>query len=247
MIHTIWNLFIYQPLYNTTAFLIDVLPRHSLGLAIIILTILVKIILFPSSKRAAVSQMKMKEIAPQIEKIKKDFPDKKEQAIQTMALYKQNKIHPLSGLIPILIQIPIILGLYWVLRSGLDFKAGLYPFIKAPSIINANFLDFVDLNKKSIALSILVGLSQLVQALLMPKNEPQGDVNKNSMQYQMTKSLSFQMKYILPVFIGLVSYQLPSFISLYWVVSNIFGIFQQSYFNRKLGLSPTLSFVKKVS
>ncbi len=233
MIHTIWNAIIYQPLYNAMAIFVNISPAHSLGIAIVALTVLVKIILYPSSKKSAISQIKMKELALELAQIKKDFPDKKEQATKTMELYKKNKINPFSGFVPILIQIPIIIGLYMVFRSGLDFKNTLYPFVHAPISVNSNFLWIIDLGRKSLVLAVLVGVSQMIQGRLMPKADTGAGVDKNSFQHQMSKSLSIQMKYVLPIFIGFISYSLPSAIALYWLTSNIFGIFQQRYFNKK--------------
>ena len=108
----VYHIFFYDPLYKTLAFLLKILPLADIGLAVIILTITVRLILFPLSRKAVLTQMRMTELAPELEVIREKYKDKpEEQARKTLSLYQEKKVNPFSGIFVILIQIPIILDL----------------------------------------------------------------------------------------------------------------------------------------
>src|SRR3989344_4215581 len=119
MLKTVWNTVLLKPFYNLLIILTSFFGGNA-GMAIVALTILIKIILYPVTKKSIVSQIEMKRIEPELNKIKKDFPDKQVQAKKTFELYKLHKINPLSGCLPILIQLPIVIALYWAI---MDFSA----------------------------------------------------------------------------------------------------------------------------
>jgi YidC/Oxa1 family membrane protein insertase len=103
---------IFVPLYNALIGILSILPHADIGFAVILLTVAVKILLFPVAKQAIYTQIALKKIAPEVDKIKKEVTDQKEQVTQMLAVYKANGIHPLSGFLVILVQVPVILGLY---------------------------------------------------------------------------------------------------------------------------------------
>ena len=103
MLTTIWNTIFYHPLYNALVYIVSVVPFHDLGIAVIVLTIVVKLILYPFTKRSIVSQVKLRELEPEINRIKEIYPDKQEQAKKTFELYKQYNVNPFS-----LISLPLI-------------------------------------------------------------------------------------------------------------------------------------------
>ena len=145
MIHTVWNALLYKPLINALAFLVSIIPGGDVGLAVIILTILVKLILFPFSQKAIKNQAAMSIMAPELDQIKKSGVSKEEQARLTFELYKKHKTNPFSGLFLVLIQIPVIFALYYVFYKGINFQSDLlYSFIKVPQHINMIFLGFLD-------------------------------------------------------------------------------------------------------
>ncbi len=150
MLHNIWDSLLYKPFVNLLAVLVSIMPGGDLGLAVIILTILVKTALFPLSQRSIESQAKMKLLEPEIAKIKAGGASKEEQARLTFELYKTHKTNPFSGCLLVLIQIPIIFALYYVFFKGINFDSNLYSFVKIPTHINANFLGLIDLNGKSL-------------------------------------------------------------------------------------------------
>ena len=233
MLTNIWNTFLYEPLLNALAFLVSVVPGGDVGLAVILLTILVKVALFPLSQRSIESQKKMNLLAPEIKKIKDSGASKEEQAKLTFELYKKNKTNPFSGCLLILIQIPIIFALYYVFLKGLNFESGLlYSFVKAPENVNMLFLGVLDLTQKSLLLAVLAGISQFFQAYYMPKPAPSTGDGK-SFQESFAKSMHVQMKYVFPFIVAFIAYSVSGAIALYWVTSNIFAVGQQIYSARK--------------
>ena len=247
--HTLWNTVFYEPIYNALIFIINNVTMGDVGFAIIILTILVKLILFPLSKKSIKSQIVMKELAPLLKKIKTDFPNKEEQAKKTFALYKEYKINPFSGLLLVLVQLPVIFALYYVFLRGLGLEAGpLYSFVSSPASMHTMFLGLVDLHSHSLVLAILAGASQFLQGYFaspLPKKDPNEKKENQTFQEQLSDSMAINVKYVLPVFIGFIAYQFSAAVALYWVTSNIFTVFQEMYVRRTLP-SLSLSGVKNV-
>ena len=233
MLSNIWDIVLYKPLVNILAFLISVTPGGDVGVAIIVLTILVKVILYPLSQRAIVSQAKMNLLAPELNKIKASGASKEEQARLTFELYKNNKTNPFSGCLLILIQIPIIFALYYVFLKGMKFENGiLYSFVQAPEHVNMLFLGFLDIGGKSLVLAILAGFSQYLQAHFMP--QPTKPKEKTgSFQESFAHSMQMQMKYIFPFLVAFIAYSVSGAIALYWLTSNVFAVGQQIYANKK--------------
>jgi len=233
MLSQIWNTVLYNPLVNVLAFLVSIIPGGDVGIAIIILTILVKIALFPLSQRSIENQAKMNLLAPELKKIKTSGANKEEQAKETMALYKKHKTNPFSGCLLVLIQLPIIFALYYVFYKGIKFDGGLlYSFIHVPENINMNFLGLLDIGQKSLILAILAGISQFFQAYFMPK--PAVSAQKSgSFQESFGKSMNMQMKYIFPFIVAFIAYSVSGAVALYWITNNVFAIGQQIHANKK--------------
>ncbi|MFA5751325.1 MAG: YidC/Oxa1 family membrane protein insertase [Candidatus Paceibacterota bacterium] len=238
MLLNLWDVALYKPLLNALAFLVSVIPGGDIGIAIVILTILVKTILFPFSQKTLESQAKIKKIEPELKKIKESGKSKEEQARLTMELYKEKKVNPFSGCFLTLIQLPIIFALYFVFYKGIDFsQASLYSFIAIPEFINTEFLGLLDVAGKNIILAILAGISQFLQAQFMPKpavsDSSSSPDKKPSFQESLTKSMSTQMKYVFPLIVVFIAYRISGAVALYWITSNIFTIGQQIYARRK--------------
>lgn len=236
MISSIWHSAVYLPLYNILILLINVLPGHSVGGAIILLTFLVKLALYPLAGKAIDAQHSMRKLEPELKKIREIHKeDKQKQAKHTMELYQKHQITPLSGCLPLLIQIPIIIGLYWVFFKGLSIKPELlYSFVGTPDSLDMQFLMF-DLGKKSIFLALLAALSQYIQVTIsMPKtaDAPKKD-GERTLQEDFAKSMQMQMRYVLPVMIGFIAYKSAAAVALYWATSNILGIVQELLMRRR--------------
>ncbi len=236
MISNIWNTVLYEPLVNALAFLVSVIPGGDVGLAVIILTIIVKIVLYPLSQKSIESQSQMSILSPELNKIKTSGASKEEQARLTFELYKIHKTNPFSGCLLVLIQIPIIFALYYVFLKGIKFENGLlYSFIHIPEHINMMFLGIVDITQKSIILAVLAGISQYLQAYFTPKPavSPVVDGANPSFQDSFAKSMSMQMKYIFPFVVAFIAYSISGAVALYWITSNLFMVGQQIYVKKK--------------
>lgn len=243
MISDIWHVVVYQPLYNVLMLLVDNLPGHSVGVAIIVLTILVKGALYPLTSKAIRAQRAMKAIEPEMKKLKEEHKDdKKKLAEHTMALYQEKGVSPFSGCLPMLIQLPIIIGLYWVFLKGLNTidTSILYSFVDSPVTLDKHFL-FFDLAAKSPILAAIAGIAQYYQtdislgsqAPLPAKKEGE----KANFQDDFARSMQVQMRYVLPVMISLIAYSTSAAVALYWATSNILSIIQELLIRRK-GVSP---------
>ena len=138
----LYHAIFFNPLYNALMLLFKVLPWADAGMIVILLTVLVRLIIFPLSRKAVLTQIKMAEIAPDLAKIKEQYKDKsEEQAKKTLALYREKGVNPFSGILVVIIQIPIILALYQIFLHFQVVNANLlYSFVKMPEHINTLFL-----------------------------------------------------------------------------------------------------------
>ena len=229
---------IYRPLYNALVGLIDILPHADIGFAVIILTIIVKVILFPLSKKAIKTQLLMKELEQPLKEIREKYKDNHQELAQnTLQLYRDRGVNPFASILLIFIQLPIILALYFIFaQSGIPTinQELLYSFIAYPEQVQTVFLGFIDLiANKSILIAGLVLITQSVQIRLSLPSQtntlPEGEFAKEFM-----KGLHFQMKYILPVITAAIAYSLISVVGLYWIISNLFAIGQEIYFKKTL-------------
>jgi len=237
MLSEAFNLVIFNPLYNGLIFLIDIVPLADVGFAVIILTILVKLILFPLAHKVAHMQAHMKELNPKIEALKEEYKDdKQEQTLKLMALYKEHNVRPFLSLIVVFIQIPIILGLYWVFFKGglpevrLDL---LYSFIPVPEAVNMHFLGFFDVGGRSAILALLAGATQFVHSsYALPKPKPRGE--NPTIKDDLAHSFHLQMRYVMPIIVVVISYTISAAIALYWTTSNLFAIGQELLVRREM-------------
>jgi YidC/Oxa1 family membrane protein insertase len=238
MLSDIWNIVLYGPLLNALTFLVSIIPGGDVGIAVILLTLIVKAILFPLSQASIESQIKMNLLAPELKKIKDSGVSKEEQAKKTFELYKNHKTNPFSGCLLVLIQIPIIFALYYVFLKGINLNSELlYSFVNVPEHINMLFLGILDISQTGILiLALLAGVSQYFQALLMPKPII-SDKDTGSFQENFAKSMHTQMKYVFPLIVTFIGYSVSGAVALYWITSNIFAIGQQMYANKKKQLA----------
>lgn len=237
MFSAFYNLVFYKPLYNGLVFLVDKIPFHDLGFAIIALTLIVRVILFPLGHKSSMTQRKIKEVNPEIEKIKDKLKDKKEeQAKEIMALYKRHGINPFSSFLMALVQIPVLITIFIILRKGASFDESiLYSFVNLPppSLINNYFLGYFDMLKPSYVFSILAGVSQFFQIKLAMPSLGGSKKGGKSFKDELQKSLNIQMKYIMPVLIAFISLSFSAALPLYWTTSNVFAILHEIIVKKK--------------
>lgn len=226
-----FNIFLYYPLFNGLILIYNYLPGNDFGLAIIILTAAIRIIIYPISVKAINSQRAMQKLQPKMKEIQEKYKnDKEKQAKETMELYRKEKINPFSGLFLTLIQIPILIALYRVFWNGLKPEEfiHLYKFIASPVQINPMFFGLLDLAKPSVLLAVLAAAVQFFQTkMLMPQDK---NTNKKG---DMAAIMQKQMVYFFPLLTIVFLFKLPAALGLYWTASGIFSIIQQWFVFRK--------------
>jgi len=219
-----FNLVLYQPLFNALVWLYLYLPGRDFGVAVIVLTLLIKLVLYPVGSQAIKSQKAMAKIQPKLKELQQKFKnDKQNQTKAMMELYKQEKVNPLSGCLTILIQLPILIGLFQVFRQGFDSErlSFLYSFMPHLEQINTSFLGLMDLANPSPVLAVLTGIVQFVQMKMVAvKPTSKGPSDFSQMMQK-------QMLYFLPFFAVFFLWRLPAALALYWLVSTLFTILQQ--------------------
>jgi YidC/Oxa1 family membrane protein insertase len=235
--HQLYLEFIYKPLYNGLILLSDFAPFLDAGVLIIIFTIIVKLVLFPLSRKAVRTQAVMKLVEPQMKELKEKYKDdKQKQALETMKLYKEKQINPFSSMLLLFIQLPIIFALYRIFSStgfsSVDSSI-LYSFVKAPLDVNLFFLGLIDVTHKSVIMALLAAVSQYFQIKLSVPNAPKKTENP-SFQDDFARSMHVQMKYILPVMIFFISSNVAAALAIYWTTSNLFMIGQELYIRKQL-------------
>lgn len=230
-----WDNLIYRPILNTLLYLISVLPGHDLGWGIILLTLLIKLILLGPNQKALKSQRAMQRLQPELDALKlKHANDQQRLAQETMALWKKHKVSPLGSCLPLLLQFPILIALFYVIRDGLNLVdpqviyEGLQNF--DVSSVNVRFLGLLDLTKKNLILMPIVvgGLQFLQMHLAFAKTKVPEKSDPSNPMSMMNKS----MKYMMPVMIAVFTAGLPSAVGFYWGTSTLFGIAQQLVVNR---------------
>jgi len=235
MISYLFTEIFYKPLFNGLIFLYNIIPNHDMGVSIIVLTIIIRLVLWPLTNKGIRSQKALAALQPKIEELKKKFKDNKEaQAKALMALYSENKINPLAGILPLIIQIPIIIALWQVFLNSTDYDFGLlYSFIKTPTEIQTIFLGLFDLTKRSVLLAIVAGGLQYFQTkMIMPSFTNTGGKLSGSADFG--RIMSKQMLYFGPVISVVIFWTLPAALPLYWIIVTLMTILQQ-YLNKDHG------------
>jgi YidC/Oxa1 family membrane protein insertase len=226
---------IYQPLTNALIFLTSFLSGN-VGLAIITLTVFIKLLLLPFARSTIKNQIAVKKLQPLLDDIKKQYLDKTIQAQKMMELYKEHNTNPLSGCLPILIQLPIIIGLYQVFLKGSSIDTSiLYSFISLPQNLSHMFLG-LDLTNKSLILALIAGITQYLQLKYSPSMQASTNTptDNQDMQAAMMENMQKSMKFMLPIMITFFSAVVPAAVALYWVTTNIFTLIQEWWIYRQI-------------
>lgn len=203
-----WLTVIAAPLY----WVLDKIQRwvHNWGVAIILLTVLIKLIFFPLSAKSYRSMANMRKLSPKLQKLKEQYGDDRQRMNQAMMeLYKTEKINPLGGCLPVVVQIPVFIALYWVLLYSVEMRqAPFYGWITDLSAADPYFV-----------LPILMGITMLVQTKLNP-------TPPDPIQAKVMLIMPFAMSVFFVFF--------PAGLVLYWVVNNLLSISQQWFITRQL-------------
>lgn len=224
-----FNTILYQPLFNALVLLYEFLPGHDFGIAIIVLTILIRLLVFPLMAKSLKSQKTITELQPKIQDIQKKYKnDKERQTKEIMELYQREKINPFGGCLPVLIQLPILIALYRVFWRGLQPESlhFLYSFVPNPGLINPFFLGVLNLSQPNLVLAVLTGVCQFFQSKTITPKRKKGEKG-GELAVQISEQVSKQMLYFFPIFTVILLLRLPAAVGLYWVVTVLFSILQQ--------------------
>lgn len=235
MLLQIYHTILYQPMFNLLVWFYNIIPGHDVGLAIIAITVVIKLILYPFSLKSIRAQKGLQDLQPKLVELKNKYKDNPQEMTKaTMQLYKQEKISPFSSCLPILIQLPFLIAVYDVFRKGLANNQSLeilYSFIKNPGTINAISFGFLDLSKPNLYLAILAGVSQYwVSKMLVAKKQPKVPGAKDE---DMTAIMNKQMTIFMPLITIFIGASLPGGLTLYWFITTILTGVQQLYFFKK--------------
>ncbi|OGF25733.1 hypothetical protein A2303_07080 [Candidatus Falkowbacteria bacterium RIFOXYB2_FULL_47_14] len=228
-----FQIFFYQPIFNLVIFLYNIVPGHDLGVVIILLTIIIKLLLLPLSKKALKSQKALQDLQPHIEEIKKKYKDRKDEMGRAMMeLYKNNKVNPLSSCLPLLIQLPFLWAVFRVFSNGFENLDLVYSFIQKPEIINYISFGFIDLQKRNITFAVLAGLAQFWQSKMMMTKRP-AVKSSGARDEDMMSIMNKQMLYFMPFMTVFIGMSFPGGLALYWLVTTLLTGLQQLFIFRK--------------
>ena len=223
-----FHLILTQPLFNLLVVLYKYVTFGDLGIAIVLLTVIVRVILYPVFYRGLKSQMVMQKIQPEITRVQAENKGNKEkQATALMQVYKDNKVNPFSSMLYVFAQLPILIAVYRIFFHGLDASSftDLYHFITPPTIINHLFLGLLDISKPSMIIVALAVVCQYWQAKTsMAKNAGKGPAS----------GMAKYMVYMGPMLTLLILPRLSAAIGLYWIATSLFSVFQQRLITKQL-------------
>lgn len=235
LFHTV----IYQPLYNILIMFYNIVPGKDFGIAIILITILLRTILIPLYKKQIESQKKLQELQPKIKALQeKTKGDKEKQTKQLMELYKEHKTNPFSGCLPLVVQLIFLIAIYQVLinisNNGLVADPSqLYSFVSDPGKINQLFIFLVDLTKPSIIIAALAAIAQYFQTKMLMASQPVAQKKEADAQPDMAQIMSKQMLYLGPLMTLFIGIKFPAGLSLYWLAGTLFMLVQQILIEKK--------------
>lgn len=222
----------YEPLFNLLIFLAAILPGQSIGWAIVLMTVVLRLLLIPSVTQQIRQQHKLRQLHPELKALQDQHKhDRETLARETMNLYKKYDIHPLGSCLPMLVQLPILIPLFYVFRDGLTTAHfdQLYSFVPRPDALNTMFLGIDLAHPNRLVLPLLVAGLQFFQSRMLLKSpaahQPESDTQR---------MINTQILYFLPVMTGVISLSLPAALPLYWAVGSAFAIIQQTWILKTL-------------
>jgi YidC/Oxa1 family membrane protein insertase len=225
---------IVNPLLNLLMAIFGILPGHDFGIAVIIMTLIIRFAMWPLTAKQLRSQKKMQALQPEIVKLKQQAAgDKAKENQLLMELYKEKEINPFSSCLPLLLQFPFLIALFFVLKkAALPFdqiSSLLYEPVKNIPYIeqlisgavkyDPMLLRVIPMDTASKVLAVIAGITQYIQVkMITPKH-----VDPNDQQAKMTST----MNYIFPAMTAFIAWTLPAALPLYWITGNGVAIFQQ--------------------
>ena len=231
-----FNIVLYQPLFNILILLYEYFPGHDFGIAIIVLTCIIRLLLYPLMAQNIRNQRALTAMQPKLKDIQERFKDDQEkQAREILNLYKEHEISPFSAFVPLLIQLPLLLALFSVFQKGLvpDNLTGLYSFVPHPGEINYTFLGILSLGAASVWLAVIAAILQFIQFKTLNVAPATKQEKKKADKADYISNLTQrQMPYFLSGFTFIILLKLPAALGLYWITTSMFSIIQQYMLQR---------------
>ena len=237
----LFNELLYRPLFNSMVFFYNTIPGANIGLAIILTTILVRVLMIPLYRASIKSQREITIIQPIVKELQVKYKDDRQKlSEELMKAYKDHNVNPFAGIMLLFVQIPVLIAIYHVSLN--IFKPETYPslysFITLPDSFNPTFWGLLNVaDSKNIILALLVGISQYYQIkLIMKRTQPvKPKETKNSKkkksdqpdELDFATTLNKQMMFLMPILVTGFAYSLPAAMSLYWITTTLFTIGQE--------------------
>lgn len=225
----LYNLLFYQPLLNALVFLYETIAFRDLGLAIILLTLGIRILLYPIFQKTIKHQVVMQELQPALKKIQEDHRHNREaQSRAMMALYRERGVNPFSGIFLLLLQLPVLIALYQIFLRGLtpETLGELYSFLDPPLEIHNTLFGLINLGERSILLVGLAAFAQYLQASLGVRKRLEGEKETPA------QAMSRRMALLAPGITLVVLLYLPAAVGLYWFITSLASLLQQHLVQR---------------
>ncbi len=232
---SIFQKIFWQPLFNLLILFYVLIPGNDFGIAVILFTSFIRLVLWPLQDKATRSQIILQEIQPKIKQLQEKYKDDKETLTKEfLSLYRGQKVNPFLGMIMLFIQLPVLIALYRVFLGGLsgDNFIHLYGFVPKPETINTSFLGIADLNSPNVIMAILAAIVQFIQVSTISTSSDKK--NKDAKKESRSGALQKQMNYFMPAILLVFLTRLPSAIALYMITSTLFTIFQQKIIKKRL-------------
>ena len=224
----LWQTIFYQPLLNLLVWIYN-LVGGDMGLAIIGLTVVIKLVLYPFSQQSLKSQRALQRLQPQVEELKKRLKGQKDKLAQElMQLYQRERVSPLSSCLPLLVQLPFLIALFQVFRNGLNSGSLdlLYSWVVNPGHLNDTLFGMWHLAGRSLPLAVVTGVVQWWQTKMLVAKKPPVAV-PGSQDENLTSMMNKQMQYMLPAMTVVFGFTLPGGLMLYWLANTLLTIGQQ--------------------
>jgi len=230
-----FNAILFQPIFN--GFVVVYNLVGDVGIVIFIITVLIKLALYPLTNQSIKAQKSLTELQPKLEEIKqKHKKDQQVLAQETMKLYKEHKVNPFGSCLPILVQLPVFFALYYVLQNALGESPSfdlLYPFVANPESINPMSLGLFNLGEVSVVLAVLAAGSQFWQAKMFSRRQPPKKAGEGAKDENMMSMMNKQMLYFMPFLTLIIGLQFPGGLTLYWFLSTLITGIQQVFIFKK--------------
>lgn len=242
IVGNIFDAVLIAPLVNALFFIYGIIPGHDFGIAIILFTVVIRLLLWPLANKQLHSQKKMQSLQGDIAKVKaKAGGDKQKESAMLMELYKEKEVSPFSACLPALLQFPVLIAMFIVFQRAtgdINQVANILyaPVENLPYIqqvlsgqipFDSTLLGILPMTKPSAILAIIAGLTQFIQVKMITPRKQKTD--SKDPQAQMTA----MMNYTFPALTVFIAWSLPAALPLYWITTNVISIGQQWLIMRK--------------